>query len=155
MKFEFPLLLSIFRKKSRNGYANNKLFLFAFLFLSPFLSLAQHVLTVEIMDLRNSKGKVHISLVDENQNQVAGLSQLIKDEKCVIVFKDLKPGKYAFSFFHDENEDEVMNVNWMGMPKEGIGFSNNPSSKFGPPPFDKTVFEINESIILKPKTKYL
>lgn len=134
---------------------SNKLFIVIFLCLSPLLSLAQHALTVEIVDLRNSKGKVHISLVDENQNQIAGLSQLIKDEKCVIVFENLKPGKYAFSFFHDENKDEVLNVNWLGMPKEGFGFSNSPSSKFGPPPFEKTIFEINESIKLKPETKYL
>ena len=34
-------------------------------------------------------------------------------------FKDIVPGDYAVSAFHDENGDEILDKNFMGMPKEG------------------------------------
>jgi uncharacterized protein (DUF2141 family) len=45
-----------------------------------------------------------------------------------------------------------MKTNLVGKPTEGYGFSNNVIRKFGPSPFDKWLFEINEDkkIVLKP-----
>jgi len=42
----------------------------------------------------------------------------------------------------------------MGIPKEGFGFSNNPKMTFGPPSFEKTIFNLNESIVKKCKPVY-
>jgi uncharacterized protein (DUF2141 family) len=79
---------------------------------------------------------------------------MISYNKCVIVIENLKPGKYAFKFFHDENMNDKLDTSWMGIPKEGFGFSNNPSMTFGPPSFDKTIFELSESLLIKSKPKY-
>lgn len=121
---------------------------------APFLAIAQFSLTVEIVDLRNSKGQIHLELCNEKEVRVTGVTKSITDNKCRIVFENLKPGKYAFKFFHDENKNEIIDVNWIGIPKEGFGFSNNPSMTFGPPSFDKTIFELKESIAIKCKPKY-
>ena len=43
----------------------------------------------------------------------------------------------------------------MKIPKEGYGFSNNAKGTFGPPAFEKTIFEINENTVLKCVTKYI
>jgi uncharacterized protein (DUF2141 family) len=45
-----------------------------------------------------------------------------------------------------------METNLVGKPTEGYGFSNNVTGKFGPPPFEKWLFEINgdKKILLKP-----
>jgi uncharacterized protein (DUF2141 family) len=61
---------------------------------------------------------------------------------------------YSFRFFHDENENEDIDTNWLGIPREGFGFSNNPKMLFGPPKFKKTLFDLNESKTLKVKPKY-
>jgi uncharacterized protein (DUF2141 family) len=132
---------------------NKTLILLAFCF-APFLAIAQFSLTVEIVDLRNSKGQIHLELCNEKEVRVTGVTKSITDNKCRIVFENLKPGKYAFKFFHDENKNEIIDVNWIGIPKEGFGFSNNPSMTFGPPSFDKTIFELKESIAIKCKPKY-
>ena len=123
-------------------------------FFNPLITLAQLSLTIEITDLRNCIGQVHLELSNENEEQVVAKSLNILDNKCVIVIENLKPGNYAFKFIHDENNNDKLDTNWMGIPKEGFGFSNNPSMTFGPPSFDKTVFELKESIITKCKPKY-
>ena len=84
-----------------------------------------------------------------------GYSETISNNKSVIAIKDLKPGKYAFKFFHDENNDEKLNTNFMGIPKEGYGFSNNAKGKFGPPSFDKMIFDLAKSDTVKCTPSYL
>ena len=124
------------------------------LFIIPFAIFAQISLTVEINDLRNSNGHVHFELSDENKKQVAVVTQNIAANKCVIVVENLNPGRYAFKYFHDENKNKKIDLNWMMIPKEGFGFSNDPAMTFGPPSFNKTIFELNESKRIKCKTHY-
>ena len=59
-----------------------------------------------------------------------------------VVFADLPAGVYAVSVFHDENMNERLDKNFMGVPKEGYGASNNPKKKMRPPNFDETKFQI-------------
>jgi uncharacterized protein (DUF2141 family) len=40
----------------------------------------------------------------------------------------MRYGSYAIVAFHDENHDGEFNQNWLGMPKEGFGFSDDPST---------------------------
>jgi len=121
---------------------------------APLGLFAQLSLTIEITNLRYSIGQVHLELSNENEEQIAAISMNISNNKCVTVIENIKPGKYAFKFIHDENMNDKLDTNWMGIPKEGFGFSNNPSMTFGPPSFDKTVFELKESIVIKCKPKY-
>jgi uncharacterized protein (DUF2141 family) len=132
------------------------LFLSVFLLsVIPLASFSQFVLTIEINDLRNSNGQILLELSNEKGEKITGIAQNITDNKCVIVVNNLKQGKYAFKYFHDENKNENIDVNWMKIPKEGYGFSNNAKGTFGPPPFEKTIFEIKENTVLKCVTKYI
>lgn len=133
---------------------SRKAFLFIFCFLLVKLSVAQLTLTIEISEIRNNQGKIHLELSNENEEQVAAISKNITNNKCIIVIENLKPGNYAFKFIHDENGNNKLDTNRMGIPIEGFGFSNNPKMTFGPPPFRKTVFELNESKLMKCKPKY-
>lgn len=128
--------------------------IFILLVLVPFRLFAQFSLTIEIKELRNNKGQINLELSNENEEQVAGITKVLSSNSCVIVIDNLKPGKYAFKFFHDENNNKVLDTNWLGIPKEGFGFSNDPSMTFGPPSFDKTIFELNESTAIVCKPKY-
>jgi len=127
----------------------NLILLIILLVLSPFVTLSQINLVVEITSLRNNDGKVLLELNDENEEVVNGFSEKIDENKCVLLIENLKPGRYAFKYFHDENIDEKLNTNFVGIPKEGFGFSNNAKGKFGPPSFDKMIFMIEQSDTLK------
>jgi uncharacterized protein (DUF2141 family) len=122
------------------------------LFIKPFISVAQLTLTIEIDGLRNNKGQILLQVYDEKHNKVKGAIGSIINEKCVIIIENLKPAKYAFKYFHDENKNDKLDNNWMGLPAEGYGFSNNAKGTFGPPSFKKWIFELayNKKMICNP-----
>ncbi len=115
----------------------------------------QHKLTIEISSLQNSDGNIVLELKDGNDNKIDGYTKKISDKKCIIIIKDLKPGKYAFRYFHDENKDNEFGTNWLGIPNEGFGFSNNATGTFGPPDFEDTIFEVKEDVTQKCTPIYL
>ena len=108
-----------------------------------FSSIAQHSLIIEIDKLSNNEGTVLLELLDGNEQRIQGVSQKIENNKCIIVIHNLKPGKYAFKYFHDKNRNKKLDTNWIGMPVEGFGFSNNAKGRFGPPSLEKMIFELN------------
>jgi uncharacterized protein (DUF2141 family) len=123
--------------------------LFIFLTVKPLVSSGQHTLTIEISDLRNNNGQLILAFNNEKEIKIKGITQSVTGKKCIIVIENLKPGKYAFKYFHDENNNEKLDVNWIGIPKEGYGFSNNAKGSFGPPSFEKTIFVLKENTTLK------
>jgi len=67
-----------------------------------------------------------------------------RSEGAEVVFADLPPGRYGVSSFHDENENGELDTNFVGVPKEPYGFSNDARGRFGPPGFDEIAFEFGE-----------
>lgn len=129
-------------------------FLLVFLFLFSKTVSGQYLLEIEITGLKSNEGVIMLQLFDKDQKVIGQEQGIIKEYKCLITFRDLKPGKYAFRFFHDENLSGIMETNGLGIPKEGYGFSNNGAGPFGPKPFNDWLFEINESKKVVIKTKY-
>ena len=115
-------------------------------------TFAQFTLKIEISDLRNNTGKVMIQVFDASEKTIVEEMSDIKDRSCIFIIKNLKAGKYAVRYYHDENLNQTMETNIAGKPTEGYGFSNNVKDRFGPPPFDKWLFDVNENktIVLKP-----
>ncbi|MCK7593475.1 DUF2141 domain-containing protein [Pseudomarimonas salicorniae] len=58
-------------------------------------------------------------------------------------FVNLPPGRYAVRVAHDENGNGKLDTNFIGIPKEGVGSSNNPQVMRAPR-FDEAVFELGE-----------
>jgi uncharacterized protein (DUF2141 family) len=119
------------------------------------MAYSQIDLIVEIAPLRNNNGKILLEFSNEKEEILKGISEDIADNKCIIRIPNLKPGTYAFRYFHDENNDEEINTNFMGIPREGYGFSNNAKGSFGPPSFDKMLFELTKSDTLHCTPNYI
>lgn len=49
---------------------------------------------------------------------------------------NLPEGRYAIAVLHDENSNHKLDRNFLGIPKEGFGFSNNPKVRLTAPGFD-------------------
>lgn len=120
----------------------------------PMTLLGQFILTVEIYDLDNKSGQILLELSNDQGEKYLGVIQPLTDNKCIIIIENLKQGKYSFRYFHDENENENLDTNWLGIPKEGFGFSNNAEVFFSPPLFEKTIFEFEENMVLRCTPKY-
>jgi uncharacterized protein (DUF2141 family) len=117
----------------------------AFTMLLSSSSFSQLKLSVEIANLRNDKGKIMLQLFDEKQNVLHQEAGDIKDKTFFFSFTGLKPGKYAVRFYHDENQNQIMETNRFGKPTEGYGFSNNVTGKFSMPPFEQWLFELSDN----------
>ncbi|MFT3968120.1 MAG: DUF2141 domain-containing protein [Sphingobium sp.] len=69
-------------------------------------------------------------------------------------FTGMPSGDYALSILHDENANAKLDT-MLGIPKEGVGFSENPRLRFSAPKFDAARFHMGTSDISKTvKIKY-
>src|SRR5690606_20254092 len=88
-------------------------------------------LRIEISSLRNNTGQVAVALYNneddfpEQGRELVGRVVGIKDKRVELRFENLKPGRYAVAVLHDENRNNKMDFNWVGMPTEGYGFSRD------------------------------
>lgn len=64
--------------------------------------------------------------------------------KSAVVFANLEPGRYAAVAFHDENGNGKLDQNFLGVPAEPYGFSNNVEGFFGPPSFDDAAMALGD-----------
>ena len=101
-------------------------------------------LEMEINNLESNKGPIYIRILDENENPVIVGTSPVINYSSEISFDSIFPGKYAIQFFHDENENQKMDFNLIGIPKEKFGSSNDVKPILGPPKFEKMLFEINQ-----------
>lgn len=67
-------------------------------------------------------------------------------------FPDVRPGQYAVTVEHDENGDGKMGRNFIGMPTEGVGVSNNPG---GMPGFAKSLVGVGAGTAIEVRMRYL
>jgi uncharacterized protein (DUF2141 family) len=123
------------------------LLMFAAVSLAQAKASASDVIRVEIGGLRNDKGQVECALFASAQDfpkngekAIAHAKSSISGGHAVCEFSGVVPGRYAVSVFHDENSNGKMDTNFMGIPREGVGASNNARGHFGPPKFDDAAF---------------
>ena len=95
-----------------------------------------------------------LQLFDEKEKVITQEMGDIKDKRCLFTIKNLTAGRYAVRFYHDENLNQAMETNMFGKPTEGYGFSNNVTGRFGLPPFEKWLFNLNGDTTIVLKTVY-
>jgi uncharacterized protein (DUF2141 family) len=108
---------------------------------------AENVVHVEISGLRNDKGQVLCALFSSADafpkkvdTAVARLTAKIAEHKAICDFTGVGPGTYAVSVVHDENSNGKLDTNFIGMPREGVGASNDAKGHMGPPKFAAASF---------------
>jgi len=134
------------------------------LFISCHLFGQQVSFKIEIGNLQSSDGSIIVSIFEdqkefEDDRPTKRISILKKDNMDTGIFEaelTLPPDTYGLALVDDENNDGEMNFNWMGMPKEGFGFSNYYHSGLSRPKFSDFSFNLTEGIkTLKMKIKYM
>jgi uncharacterized protein (DUF2141 family) len=105
-------------------------------------------LLIEIKGIKNNNGKVLISVYNSPTGFPSSSSNAkylsivdIKNNTAKVEINNLPAGEYAVSLIHDENGDEKLETNFFGIPREGIGMSNDAKGTIGPPSFDQAKFK--------------
>lgn len=103
---------------------------------------------VKILDIRNSAGAVACALFESaagfpTEYLLAATNIMIikvRDQQARCDFEDIPPGRYALAVVHDENMNGKLDVQWLGIPTEGYGFSNDAKALLGAPTFSDASF---------------
>ncbi|QAA82040.1 DUF2141 domain-containing protein [Aequorivita sp. H23M31] len=127
---------------------------YLFLFLTVFLfhsSSENKELTITISNIKNIEGELVLGLYNNGDRFLeAGeayktISRKVESSSEVIVIKNLPLGTYAVSLYHDKNSNGKCDRNFVGIPKEPYGFSNNFKPKFSAPKFEDCKFEFSSN----------
>jgi uncharacterized protein (DUF2141 family) len=106
--------------------------------------------------MRNDSGSVRCGLYSsangfrEPGREMRGAVAPIKDGHATCVFSGVPAGTYAVAVFHAEHNETQMETGLFGKPKQGYGFSNNPSSMFGAPSVDSAAFTYSSGALHVP-----
>lgn len=103
---------------------------------------------VKILNIRNSTGAVACALFESPVgfpeaflHSATNIMVIkIRDTQARCDFEDIPPGAYALAVIHDENMNGKLDVNFLGIPVEGYGFSNDARATLGAPSFTDARF---------------
>jgi uncharacterized protein (DUF2141 family) len=108
----------------------------------------QNAIRAHIEGLHSDRGQVVCALFAAAENFPKRIDRAFSRTTAQILarhatceFPNVPAGIYAISVFHDENLNGRLDTNWLGIPHEGVGASNNPKPRMGPPKFEAAKFE--------------
>ncbi|MCX6609659.1 MAG: DUF2141 domain-containing protein [Acidobacteria bacterium] len=112
-------------------------------------------LTVNVKGFGSDKGSAMAALYDDagaypTKEAKSKDKQMVKIVQGVAVFtfKGVAPGTYAVAVYHDENGNGKMDTNFIGIPKEKTGASNDAKGKMGPPKFQDAKFVVSGDLAI-------
>jgi uncharacterized protein (DUF2141 family) len=146
-------------EKNQNMAATNflKYIVLGFMILSSYTVTSQTQvkkgnLKVVVNNIKSKNGQIGFFLFNSadafpGQTEKALLSGFVKIAGNTVeyTFTNLALGTYAVYVVHDEDNDKKLKTNFLGMPKEGVGVSNNAKGHFGPPKYNDAKFDFNKS----------
>jgi uncharacterized protein (DUF2141 family) len=123
-------------------------------------------LTITVDHLRNNRGQLLLCVFSAESSDPALFPDCVKGHpvrqakapisggKVVMTFNGLNDGVYAVAIVHDENGNNELDTNLIGIPTEGIGISTNPRL-FGKPQFAGAQFNIKGNTPITIEMKYI
>jgi uncharacterized protein (DUF2141 family) len=111
---------------------------------------------VQVNGFENNNGKARLlifsskektSFPKEKDKAYGKFIVPIIDNKVLFTFENLPFGDYAISVHHDEDNNGKVNSNFLGIPNEGLGASNDAKGFMGPPNFEKAKLKLNKEQI--------
>ncbi|MXP26392.1 DUF2141 domain-containing protein [Altererythrobacter indicus] len=107
---------------------------------------------VVVEGVRNSDGLIGVTLYSDDSSKFLAKGGSLYTERfkakagttntCIFV---PKPGVYAIVVYHDENGNRKFDRSGLGLPTEGFGFTNNPSTLAGIPTFSSVRLNIGKT----------
>jgi uncharacterized protein (DUF2141 family) len=118
-------------------------------------------LDIAVSGLRSDQGKVMLMVCPERSPFPACTNQASRKELLTIAKKTAKvqltglaPGRYAVAVFHDANSNGKLDT-FMGIPREGYGFSRNPPFRPRAPRFAETQIDLSGQMRIDISLRYL
>jgi len=103
----------------------------------------QAPLQIQILNVQKNNGKVVVEIYNSKSDWLQTPFRrmtLSADDNTEKAFFAIPHGKYAISIYQDTNENGKLGMNFLGIPKEPVGFGNN-YKPFGNPKFESALIE--------------
>ena len=107
------------------------------------------MLGITFTNIKEAKGSLYVGVykseADFMKEEKACLKKIIPvtaTGNLNLDVSELGPGTYAISCFHDVNGNGKLDTNFLGIPSEPYGFSNNARPKFRAPNWNEAKFEV-------------
>jgi uncharacterized protein (DUF2141 family) len=135
-----------------------KNFLILFCMVLSQVGKSQTTVAVRVDNFKNDKGVCRACLFNSAASfngegtPMQCVQVLIKNKKANVYFNKVGSGIYAISVFHDANNNSKMDKNFLGIPKEGYGASQNDLPFASAPSFADNKFTVQNkpvSLIIK------
>ena len=114
-------------------------------------SSTSYDLTINVKGFPSSKGEAYIAIYRATDDfpvfgkQYKGKTTTISENASQVVFSGIPSGSYAVAVYHDKNNNNVLDKNYLGIPTEAYGFSNNARRTFSAPSFSEASVFVNNS----------
>jgi len=119
-----------------------------------------NTVTVRVSTFRSLKGSLRCRLFSRPDGFPgkppfeAETSVAVSARTMTCSFTSVAHGTHAVALFHDENGDGKLDTNFMGIPREGVGVSNNKFRSLGPPSWDDAKFTVDGDVVLDVALRY-
>ncbi len=117
-------------------------------------------LQIQFTGMRTLNGQILLNIFNEkkdfpdsNKKAYRYAILVLATNKTQITIKDLPYGTYAIAVLHDENSSLNVEKNGLGIPREGVAFSQNAFHAMRAPSFDECAFSLDQPV-LKMKLKF-
>ncbi|MDE1915645.1 MAG: DUF2141 domain-containing protein [Sphingomonadales bacterium] len=99
---------------------------------------------VQVANVRNSRGRVYVALCPKDKFLADTCpyeaSAPARPGVTTVVIEHVPAGEWGAQAFHDENGNHEIDRGFLGIPKEGVGFSRDARIVLGPPKWRDAVF---------------
>lgn len=104
---------------------------------------------VHVSAVAAGKGKVNVAVCDKERflkDCVYSGSAPAQSDTTVVTIKNVPKGTWAVLAYQDENQNDKLDRNFIGIPSENYGFSRDARGRFGPPDYEEAAIEVGDDV---------
>ncbi|KQN79558.1 hypothetical protein ASF04_03515 [Duganella sp. Leaf61] len=110
---------------------------------------------VKVSGVAGGKGKINAAVCDKEhflKDCTYSGSAPAQAGQTTVTIDNVPKGTWAVLVYQDENQNNKLDRNFIGVPKENYAFSRDARGKFGPPDFTDAAIEIGDDKVVVPVT---
>jgi uncharacterized protein (DUF2141 family) len=104
---------------------------------------------VHVTGVTGASGKVNVAVCDKERflkDCLYSGSAPAREGETVVTINGVPEGDWAVLAYQDENKNDKLDRNLIGIPSENYGFSRDARGRFGPPDFSDAVINVRDGV---------
>lgn len=106
---------------------------------------------VHVSSVVGGRGKVNVAVCDKERflkDCLYSGSAPAQANDTVVTVPNVPKGTWAVLAYQDENQNDKLDRNLIGIPSENYGFSRDARGRFGPPDYEAAAIEVGDELTI-------